>query len=79
MFPDIIRRYSDIVQQLVDYEKLEIEVKQFSGYDFTVLRELFAKGYTLTPPEPKKILLAEAVELAEEDDTVANQCSECEH
>lgn len=61
MLSDIIRRYRDIVQQLVDYEKLEIEVKQLTGYNFAVLKELFAMGYTLQPPEPTQTL-AEAID-----------------
>ena len=53
MFSDIIRKYSDIVQQLVDYEALEIEIQQLTGYNFVALQELFAMGYTLEPPRAR--------------------------
>lgn len=72
MFHDIIRRYLDLTKQLVEYEKLEIEVKQLSGYNFTVLRELFAKGYTLEPPKSNDALLAKMAEMAVEDDRWPN-------
>lgn len=65
MFSDIIRKYSDIVQQLVDYEKLEIEIKQLTGYNFMTLRELFAMGYTLEPP--RAVTSSALADLAEDD------------
>ena len=68
MFPDIIRRYSDIAKQLVDYEKLEIEVKQLTGYNFTALKELFMRGYTIEPPKSNKSILAEMTELGVDED-----------
>lgn len=37
-------------QELRKYEELEFEVKQLCGYNFECLRELFAMGYTLQPP-----------------------------
>lgn len=55
--------YASLTEELQKYEKLEIEVKQLIGMNFECLRELFAAGYTLTPPEPRKSM----VELAEND------------
>lgn len=41
---------SAIAQELMEYEKLEIAVKQLIGYDFKCLYELFKMGWTLEPP-----------------------------
>ena len=38
-------------EELMRYEKLEIEIKQLTGFNFDTLRTLFAMGYTLKPPE----------------------------
>ena len=45
------RRYMDIRETLIEYEKLEIEVKQLTGYNFETLKKLFADGWTLVPPK----------------------------
>lgn len=39
-----------IAQELMEYEKLEIAVKQLTGYDFRCLYELFKMGWTLERP-----------------------------
>lgn len=41
---------ASIAQELMEYEKLEIAVKQLTGYDFRCLYELFKMGWTLEPP-----------------------------
>lgn len=41
---------SSIAQELMEYEKLEIAVKQLTGYDFRCLYELFREGWTLERP-----------------------------
>lgn len=41
---------SSIAQELMEYEELEIAVKQLTGYDFRCLYELFRKGWTLERP-----------------------------
>ena len=46
-----VNRVIPISQELRRYEELEIEVKQLCGYNFECLKELFAMGYTLQPPE----------------------------
>ena len=58
--------YRDLVDTLIEYEKLEIDVKQLTGFDFKCLRDLFAKGYTLTPPKPP-MPLSEMAELLEQE------------
>ena len=42
---------SSIAQELMEYEKLEIAVKQLTGYDFKCLYELFRMGWTLERPK----------------------------
>ena len=43
-------------QELRKYEELELEVKQLCGYNFECLRELFAMGFTLQPPDTQLTL-----------------------
>ena len=45
------RRYMDMSETLMEYEKLEIEVKRLTGFNFEMLKKLFAAGWTLTPPK----------------------------
>lgn len=40
-----------IAQELLRYEKLEIQVKELTGYNFECLHELFRMGFTLKAPE----------------------------
>lgn len=40
-----------IAQELMEYEQLEIKVKQLTGYDFRCLYELFLRGWTLERPK----------------------------
>lgn len=42
---------SSIAQELMEYEELEVKVKQLTGYDFRCLYELFRMGWSLTPPK----------------------------
>ena len=60
------RDHLDISQQLMRYEKLEIEVKQLCGYSFECLKELFRMGYTLCPPE-YELTLSDMVKLIDEE------------
>lgn len=55
---------TDIYQDLMRYEKLEIEVKQLCGFNFECLKELFAMGFTLKPPE-YELSLNQIIKLAE--------------
>jgi hypothetical protein len=41
---------ASIARELMEYEKLEIAVKQLTGYDFKCLYELFRMGWTLERP-----------------------------
>ena len=50
-------------QELRRYEELEIQVKQLCGYNFECLKELFAMGFTLQPPEAQ-LTLNQATKLA---------------
>lgn len=78
MFFNYIDRCIELGQELQKYEKLEIEVKQLTGYNFEALRYLFAKGYTLEPPKPTESLLAVLAELAV-DEPIDKTCSDCMH
>ena len=49
--PRFDRRYKTISETLMEYEKLEIEVKQLTGFNFETLKMLFAAGWTLVPPK----------------------------
>lgn len=51
-----------VSQRLAEYRELELKLSMVSGYDLYELLELFAKGYTLTPPTYDTTL----TELAEE-------------
>ena len=44
-------RAIQLSQELREYEELEIQVKQLTGFNFKALFELFKMGYTLEPPE----------------------------
>lgn len=46
-----VSRAIGLSQELRRYEELEIDVKQLCGYNFECLRELFAMGFTLQPPD----------------------------
>lgn len=37
-------------EELQKYQKLNLSLMQVAGYNVEELLELFAKGYTLTPP-----------------------------
>ena len=56
-----------IAQELIEYEKLEIAVKQLTGYNFKCLYELFRMGYTLKPPD-HEMTLTEIAKLIDEED-----------
>lgn len=45
---DTANKYAPALQR---YEKLEIEIKQLTGFSLEALRDLFAMGYTLRRPE----------------------------
>ncbi len=57
---------SPMAKLLDKYQRLEYELILLSGYNLEILRDMFARGYTLMPPEPNKSLLAEMAELAED-------------
>lgn len=50
-FQSILRSGSDLVNTLVEYEKIEMEIKQLTGFNLKQLRALFAMGVTLKRPE----------------------------
>lgn len=58
-YPSLTDRYLDIREELIRYEKLEIEIKQLSGFNLDCLKRLFAMGYTLQAPDYGQSLLAE--------------------
>ena len=55
-----------LAQELIEYEKLEVSVKQITGYDFKCLLKLFSMGYTLKPPD-REISMSEILELVKEE------------
>lgn len=50
-FQFLLRDSTDLVNTLVEYEKLEMEIKQLTGFNLKQLRTLFAMGVTLKRPE----------------------------
>ena len=66
---DLFNPHAMSLSKLLDkYYRLEYELILLSGHNIEGLRDLFARGYTLTPPKPNNTLLAEAAELAMDDD-----------
>lgn len=49
------------------YQKLEYEIEYLTGYNLEKLRYMFAKGFTLEPPKPCELTLAEIAKLVEGD------------
>lgn len=61
-----VSRVMGLIKEVQRYEKLEIEVKQLCGHNFECLRELFAMGYTLQPPE-RELTLTEITRLIDKE------------
>lgn len=55
-----------IAQELMEYEKLEVAVKQLTGYDFRCLYELFRMGWSIEPPKNASSLPARFSEIFKE-------------
>lgn len=60
----------DMSRSLEKYQKLELSVMTTIGYTFEELVDLFAKGYTLTPPEPSASLIEAITRRCREVETV---------
>ena len=52
-------REQAVRQCLERYQLLEYTICHLTGCNLEQLRDLFAKGYMLTPPEPTATLMAE--------------------
>ena len=50
-FQYLLRDGTDLVNTLVKYEELEMEIKQLTGFNLKQLKALFAMGFTLKRPE----------------------------
>lgn len=51
---DSIGAFSTIYEQsktIRHYDELETQIRQLTGYNLETLKQLFAAGYTLTPPD----------------------------
>lgn len=57
---------ASITQELMEYEKLEVAVKQLTGYDFRCLYELFQMGWHLEPPKSASDLSSHFSEIFKE-------------
>ena len=56
------------------YQRLEYELVLLSGYNLELLRDMFARGYTLTPPKPTPSLTSILAELGANEESEEKTC-----
>ena len=64
-FQSLLHNGMDLTNTLVEYEKIEMGIKQLTGFNLKQLKALFAMGVTLKRPEydPSPNQLATLAEL----------------
>lgn len=60
--------YVRVAYELDRYHQLEHIIHLLSGYSLETLKQLFARGYTLEPPNYDTATLVEALELMEREE-----------